>query len=302
MEDLGSTPRELELLELANEQWGVLHDGQLLRRGLGRKAMQQRVGTGRLTRLHAGVYAWGHSALTREGRWLAALWATAPGSALSHGTAAAFHGLAREVETDVHVSTTQRIRSRPGIVVHRVRRLERVDVRPAGLLRVTRVPRTVIDLADVAEFDEVRAAVDALRWFSPGQLRAAQRRTPGRVGRGAVQRLLEADEAHTKSELERRFLRFVQRHGLPRPDGLNVWVAGLKADCVYVEQRLVVELDGRAFHQRRSQMAADRLRDERYQLSGHRVQRFLWDDFHPDAEAATAQRLTEMLAGVLPQS
>ena len=66
---------------------------------------------------------------------------------------------------DVHVSTTRRIRSRPGTVVHRVRRLERVDVRPAGLLRVTRVPQTVIDLADIAEF--------------------------------TAHRLLEADEAHT---------------------------------------------------------------------------------------------------------
>ena len=302
MEDMGNTPREIDLLRLADAQFGVLHDGQLLRRGLGRKAVQQRVGTGRLTRLHDGVYSWGHSALTREGRWLAALWATAPGSALSHTTAAAFHGLAKEVGTDVHVSTTRSLQSRPGIVVHRVRRLDRPDVRSAGLLRATRIPRTVIDLADVSGWDEVRAAVDALRWFSPAQLRAAQRQAPGRVGRGTVERLLDADEAHTKSELERRFLRVVRRHRLPRPDGVNVRVAGLKADCVYVEPRLVVELDGRAFHQRRRQMAADRQRDERYQLSGHRIQRFLWDDFHPDVEEATAQRLTAMLGGVLPES
>jgi very-short-patch-repair endonuclease len=302
MEDLGSTPRELELLRLADAQFGVVHDGQLIRRGLGRKAIQQRVNAGRLTRLHDGVYSWGHSALTREGRWLAALWATSPGSTLSHTTAAAFHDLAREVDAEVHVSTTRSIRSREGIVVHRVRHLDRLDVRPAGLLRVTRIPRTVIDLADVVDWEELRAAVDTLRWFSPAQLRAAQRRAPGRAGRALVERLLEADEAHTKSELERRFLRLVRRHGLPRPDGLNVRVAGLKADCHYREPRVVVELDGRAFHQRRRQMAADRLRDERYQLSGHRVQRLLWDDFHPVVEAATSERVAQMLAGVLPKS
>ncbi len=157
------------------------------------------------------------------------------------------------------------------------------------------LPRTIIDVADVAPWDDVRGAVDALRWFSPSQLRAAQRRTPGRRGRGTIQRLLDADEAHTKSELERRFLIFLRRHGLPRPDGLNVWVAGLKADCLYAEARLVVELDGRSYHRRRGQMAADRLRDERYQLAGNRIQRFLWDDFHPAAEDVTAQRLTAML-------
>lgn len=57
----------------------------------------------------------------------------------------------------------------------------------------------------------------------------------------------------------------------------------------------MVELDGRTYHQRRGQMEADRLRDEAYQLAGHRIQRFLSDDFHPDAEAGTTVRLLAML-------
>lgn len=301
MDRSGNTPtREAALLALANVQWGVLHDGQLTRRGLTRGAIDQRVTACRLTRLHDGVFAWGHSALTREGRWLAALWATGRGSVLSHATAAAFHGLAKEIDDDVHISTTRSIASRPGIVVHRVRQLDSADVRRVGLLRVTRIPRTIVDVADRSEFAGVRAAVDQLRWFSPVALRAAQARAPGRAGRGIVQRLLAADEAHTKSELERRFLAFLRRNDLPWPDGLNVRVAGLKADCLYAAQRLVVELDGRSYHQRRGQMAADRLRDERYQLSGRRVMRLLWDDLHPEAERATAERLRRMLGGVLP--
>lgn len=288
-------PRELRLLELANRQHGVLHDGQLIRRGLTRRMIDQRADHGRLTRLHDGVFAWGHSALTREGRWLAALWACGKGAALSHTTAAAFHGLGREVGTDVHVSTTRSIHSRDGITVHRVGRLDPADVQRRGLLRVTRIPRTVVDLADVAAWDEVRGAVDALHSFSPAELRAAQRRAPGRAGRGVVARLLEADEAHTKSELERRFLRFARQQRLPRPSGLNVRVAGFKADCLYADERLVVELDGRAYHQRRRQMEADRLRDEGYQLAGYRIQRFLWDDFHDARHALTSERLRKML-------
>lgn len=42
-------------------------------------------------------------------------------------------------------------------------------------------------------------------------------------------------------------------------------------------------------------MAADRLRDEGYQLSSHRILRFLWDDFHAECEHDTAARLLRML-------
>jgi len=295
MEGSRNTPRELRLLALANAQHGVLHDGQLRRRGLSRKAIDQRVHAGRLTRLHDGVFAWGHSALTREGRWLAALWACGGDGALSHRTAAAADGLLRDEPGDVHVSTLRSVHSRPGITVHRVRTLDPADVRRRGLLRLTRPPRTIIDLADEEGWADLRAAVDALHRFSPAAVRAAQGRAPGRAGRGAVARLLEADEAHTKSELERRFLRFVRRHDLPRPSALNADVAGLKADCLYGAQRLVVELDGRAYHERRAQLDSDHRRDERYQLSGYRILRLLWDDLHEAQAADTTERLLAML-------
>lgn len=189
----------------------------------------------------------------------------------------------------MHASTVRSIASRPGIVVHRVARLDPADVQRRGLLRLTRVPRTIVDLADTATFAELRAAVDTLRWFSPAALQAAQARAPGRAGRGLVTRLLEADQAHTKSELERRYLRFLRRHGLPRPSGLNVRVAG------HADERLVVELDGRAYHERRAQIDADHRRDEAYQLAGHRILRLLWDDFHPGNDHATAARVRRML-------
>ena len=305
----------MALLALANAQFGVLHDGQLTRRGLTRGAIDQRVGAGRLTRLHDGVFAWGHSALTREGRWLAAQWACGPGATLTHWTAGAASGMGAEpaapahvlapslpAQPVVHVSTTRSIASRPGIVVHRVKQLDPADVQRRGLLRLTRVPRTLVDLADVTGYGELRGAVDTLRWFSPGALRGAQSRAPNRPGRGLITRLLEADEAHTKSALERRYLRFLRSRDLPRPDRLNAWVAGHKADCVYDGPRLVVELDGRAYHERRAQLDADHRRDEAYQLSGHRILRLLWDDLHPANAAATKERLRAMLDRRVPQS
>ena len=62
----------------------------------------------------------------------------------------------------------------------------------------------------------------------------------------------------------------------------------------------MVELDGRSHHRRRGAMATDRRRDERYQLSGHRILRLLWDDLHPAVEQRTAARLTAMLERRVP--
>jgi very-short-patch-repair endonuclease len=80
-------------------------------------------------------------------------------------------------------------------------------------------------------------------------------------------------------------------------DGITIHrVAGHLADCVHRSARLVVELDGRAFHERRAQMRADRHRDTDYQLDGHRILRLVWDDLHPDEATRTAGRVRRMLA------
>jgi len=290
--------RERRLLEQANRQFGLLRHEHLVAEAMTRNEIARRLAHSRLTRVHAEVYAFGHTALCIEGRWLAALWACGPAQAvLSHMTAAQFHRMAVPTPgADVHISTLSRARSRAGIAVHKVRRLEERDIFRPHPLAVTTIPRTLVDLADVLPWDEYRALADRLPSLRIDRLRQAQERLPGRRGAPHVRRLIEADDAHTKSEFERRFLRFLTAHQLPRPDGLNVRVAGHKADCVFRGPRLVVELDGRAFHQRRAQMRADRLRDSDYQLSGHRILRLVWDDLHHDQARQTADRVRRMLA------
>jgi hypothetical protein len=59
---------------------------------------------------------------------------------------------------------------------------------------------------------------------------------------------------------------------LPSPS-VNSWVAGQEVDMLWSEQRLVVELDGRSFHQTRAAFERDRLRDAALQLAGYRVLR-----------------------------
>jgi very-short-patch-repair endonuclease len=293
----GGKDLETRLFELANAQEGLLRLDDLTALGLGRGAIRSRVAARRLNRVHDGVYAFGHTALRPQGRWLAALWTCAPTDVLSHFAAGQHHGWdVDDPEDRIHLTTTGRTCSRDDLVVHRTRHLDRVDVHHVHPLRVTTIPRTLVDLADVLSWPAYRALADAQRSLDVPRIREAQARTPKRPGAPLVTRLIEADDAHTKSEFERRFLRFLTAHALPRPSGLNVPVAGHTADCHYLAQRLVVELDGRAFHQRRAQMRADRHRDTDYQLHGHRILRLLWDDLHPDEAARTADRVRRMLA------
>jgi very-short-patch-repair endonuclease len=292
----GLTDTDKRLLGVANGQFGLLRHADLVAHGLSRSVIARRLAAGRLTRVHDLVYAFGHTVLRDEGRWLAALWACGPDAVLSHATGAAYHRWTTEDPTaPVHVTTTGTIRSREGIVVHRVRRLQRVDVFRPHPFAVTTMPRTLVDLGDVLAWDEYRALADGLASLRVDKIRQAQARAPKRRGSPLVRRLIDADDAHTKSAFERRFLRFLHTHHLPRPDALNARVAGHRADCVFREQRLVVELDGRAFHRRRAQMRADRRRDTDYQLAGHRILRLVWDDLHPGEAARTAERVRRML-------
>jgi hypothetical protein len=298
MGTLRHKPNEKRLLDTANHQKGLLRHEHLLALGLSQRAIQARRETCRLNRVHDGVYALGHTALREDARWLAALWACADDDALSHYTAGAFHAWRiADPAGRIHLSTIAETTSRDDLCVHRVARLDDEDVFHAHPYRVTTIPRTLVDLADVMAWADYRALADSLPALNVDAIRDAQRRAPGRVGRGRVARLVDADDAHTKSEFERRFLRFVKRHGLPLPDALNATIAGHKADCIYRAKReLVVELDGRAFHRRRAQLRADRRRDTDYQLAGCLIMRLVWDDLHPTEAARTASRLAQMLA------
>ena len=63
--------------------------------------------------------------------------------------------------------------------------------------------------------------------------------------------------------------------GLPLP-ATNVKVAGLEVDAVWHRERLVVEVDGYAYHGTRQAFERDRRRDARLLLAGYRVLRITW--------------------------
>jgi predicted transcriptional regulator of viral defense system len=101
---------------------------QLNALGLGRAAVAKRAATGRLHRIHRGVYAVGHGRLTGEGHWMAAVLAYGPSARLSHRSAAALWNLRRHNRPKTDISVSGRpARSRAGIDVHTTTTLVDVD-------------------------------------------------------------------------------------------------------------------------------------------------------------------------------
>ena len=80
------------LVDVANAQHGVVTHAQLSAR-LTRNGIARRCDRGELHRLYPGVFAVGHTALSREGRWLAAVFAAGEGAVLCRKSCA---GAARD--------------------------------------------------------------------------------------------------------------------------------------------------------------------------------------------------------------
>jgi very-short-patch-repair endonuclease len=286
MRGISPTP----LVALAEEQHGIVTRAQLLELGWSAGAIDGRVQRGTLRPLHVGVYALAHRAVRDEGRWLAAVLACGRGAALSHGSAARLWRMSSVPgEAAVHVTLPRARRRRPGIVAHRAG-LTGADVTTHRGVPVTTPARTLVDLADVVSYEALRAIADRGVRLDASAVRRAQGRAPNRRGRGALARLLGDDgsELRTRSALERRLRRLAADAGLPAPL-VNVRLEGRERDFAWSAQRLVVEVDGHAFHAPRGAREDDHERDAELVAAGWRVLRFTAAQIFGDPAAVVVQ-------------
>ena len=100
---------DAEIARLAGKQHGVVARRQLVALGLGERAVDHRIAIRRLHPVYTGVYAVGHSVLSRDGRWLAAVLAAGPGAVLSHRSAAALWGVYGASPARVEVTVARRL-------------------------------------------------------------------------------------------------------------------------------------------------------------------------------------------------
>jgi hypothetical protein len=289
---------------MAGRQHGVVARRQLLALGLGRRAIGHRVERGRLHLVHRGVYAVGHRVLSIEGRWMAAVLAVGEDAVLSHRSAAALWGIRPTTRSRVEVTTERAVRSRPRLHVHQAPLVPDEVTTNAGI-KVTTPPRTLLDLAAVIPPHHLeRAMNEAERQHltDPLSLDVLLDRFPSRAGTPALRRAHERAQhgaTITRSELEDRFLAFLDAHDLERPaTNVPIVLQGgtIEADCLWRRQGLVVELDGYAFHTTRAAFERDRARDRRLQAAGWRVVRITWRQLH-DEPCELAAELGTLLAG-----
>lgn len=289
-----SRARNRAIARIAGSHAGAITHAELVAAGLGPDAIGHRVKNGLLHRRHHGVYIVGHLALAPRAEEAAALLACGPGAALSHRSAVAFWGLAEPDREIIDVTLPgRRYRPKTGIRLHRVRELHRLDVRSVENLLVTAPARTLLDFAATATPDELELAVAAgfrRRVLSAGSLTAAIDRAPLRRGSAAL-RALTSDQAgrvFTRSEAERLLLSLVRQAGLPEPL-VNARVCGFEVDFYWSAARLVVEVDGRAYHGNQKAFEQDRLRDQVLVAAGLRVIRVTWRQMSDNPLAVVAR-------------
>lgn len=205
-----------------------------------------------LTQVHPGVYVNHTGQLSRVQReWAAVLYywpaVLAGDSALPDPTDRRIH---------IAVGLERRVQSRKGIVVHRTADLEtRADWR-AGPPRIYRELAVIAVMADHLKRDDVAEAFAVLarachRSTSAEQVHAALNFLPRVPHRKLLAALITDRRDGACSVLERGWLHLERTHGLPKGERQATSLATghrTDQDVRYQEYGVVVELDGRGFH------------------------------------------------------
>jgi very-short-patch-repair endonuclease len=285
---------------LAESQHGLLTRHQLLALGLGRGAIEHAVVKGRILIAHRGVYAIGHRALPPLAPCMGAVLACGEGAFLSHHAAAWVWGIRPSVEGDIDVTVPGRFAGRRrGVRVHRSVGIESRDVRRYQNIPIASPARTLLEVApDLTERDLERAFDEALvrRLVTVSAVRGVLDRYPRRRGAGRLRSIARADRRTTltRSVAEELFIALIRRAELPQPD-VNARIGGHEVDFLWRPERLVVEIDGYAFHRVRGKFERDRQRDGELLDAGWTVMRLTWRQLERTPEAVLV-RLARALA------
>jgi very-short-patch-repair endonuclease len=272
MHDKTQTQRgQWPVAELAGRQFGVVTTAQLEALGWSRSRAADAALTGRLHRVHQGVYAVGNPVLSPHACCMAAVLACGDDALLSHFSAAWLWGIAHTCAMTIDVTAANVCHHQKSIRVHSAQTLTDDDRDSKEGIPVTAVPRTLLDLAATAPrylgwLVENTRKLGLLDFPSFDELLARSK------GQRGVRRLRLALEEHrepetTRSKVERLFLRLVKRAGLPRPS-VNLFVAEYELDVYWHQERFAVELDTYKHHGDRLSFEEDRKRHEDLKLAG----------------------------------
>jgi|tagenome__1003787_1003787.scaffolds.fasta_scaffold20959756_1 hypothetical protein len=232
------------------------------------------VAAGLLYPRYRGVYGLAPT-LTREGEWLAAVYAAGEGAGLASLCAAALYAVSRFKPNGIEVVVPRQRRPRPEFRLIRALDLQPRDLRVRDGIPVTTIERTLVDLTDALRPEQIANVIHEAayrKWFSV----AATRRLMARTRKRRMRRLDRAIDMHlagsagTRSDLEDRFLALVRGARMPEPV-INTHIHGIEVDFRWGE--VCVEIDG-PNHLRPATLAKDRADQAALEARGLRVVRF----------------------------
>jgi hypothetical protein len=299
----GSRGADASIAALADRQHGVVARWQMLALGITARAIDVRIDARRLHPIHRGVYAVGHRVVSREGEWTAAVLAGGRGAVLSHESAAALWELRATKGRQIDVTVSKHA-ERPGIRFHRAH-LDSTEITQRKGIPVTTPERTIVDIATTLTPNQLERAIRQAEYERLTTLATLtsclSSRHPGRGTKNLakVLRLAESGKGITRKQLERRFRAFTRKYAFPPPDTnvpMRIGNHWIDADCVWHEQRIIVELDGRDAHHNVHAFESDRARDRELQAAGWTVIRITWRQLTNEPEAI-ARDLYSLLSG-----
>lgn len=299
MRPQGTNDRDRVARAIADRHHGVAGRDELLAAGVSRGQIKGSLKAGRLRPMFRGVYSVGHAAVSTEGWCQAALLACGEDAVLGHRTASHLWSFRRDDIFPVSVIVPGSGGRKHDRIEVRRTRLDSSEWMTLDGLRLTTPARTIVDMAGELSPRAMRRLVERaqdLKRFDATRIETVLQRDPRRPGCRPLLHLialLQPDQDGAKSYLERLFLKLIRKAGLPPPE-VNVEIEGRERDFVWRKERLIVEVDGYAFHSSRRAMRRDRARDRELTAALWRPARFTYEEvaFEP---AGTADELKRLL-------
>lgn len=278
------------VLRLAARQHNAFSRPQAHELGFSNKQIRHRIASGIWTAAHRDVFLLAAGSRTIETRCKAATLAL-PGSAGSHATAGSLLKMIDLGGGLIHVSRRHGRHHRlPGVRLHQSRYLPEHHVTSVEGIPVTTRERTIFDLASRLDERRLGRLVDDAVRSSHTTLDDIgevfrELASPARPGTRRMAVVLDHRSAAPldASELELRFHDLCVQRGLPIGStevpapwrGTDVSNRE-RVDVAYAVERLIVELDSRAYHTLLEDFESDRLRDQMAIAAGWRTIRFTW--------------------------
>lgn len=260
-------------------------------------------------RISRGVFRLASSPASRIG--VLAVACISLGAVVSHEAAAELLDLPL-VRRGLNVVTVavRRTHEFAGVIIHQSTDLVDDHFTVVDGLPTTTVVRTLVDLAAVLDDRLIERVIDrciAQRRTSIEELgslvgEVSRRGKPGTAFLREYLQTRGADYIATESELEAKCLAAFREWGLPEPVLQHElpWRSAQRGrvDFAFVDEKILVEADGRMWHSTPESFDGDRKRDNYAQVAGWRVIRITWNMITRDPE--DVRRTLEATLAVSP--